>query len=379
MARWLKARSRALLLPVALLALAACSAQGEGSPSPGADDPPDVLGQTQAAPEDGESPAARTPLEQFGGRVPAPDFPPEVEWINVPAPLTMQALRGKVVLLDFWTYGCINCIHMLPVLAQLEEKYADELVIVSVHSAKFANEGETENIRQIVRRYGIHHPVVNDNQFQVWQAYGVRAWPSYALIDPRGMVLAIDAGELPFEAFDRLVGGMVAAFDEVGEIDRRPLDLAPAGAGAPGTPLLFPGKVLADGAGSRLFIADSNHHRIVIADLATYEVLAVIGSGERGLADGPYGQAAFSQPQGMALGGDTLYVADTGNHAVRAVDLAGRSVRTIAGTGEQGSGLSGLGPGGALIDDPTGYALRGRPSLARFADWRTPRAKWNSW
>ncbi len=277
-------------------------------------------------------------------RVPAPEFPEGLDWVNVAAPLSIEALRGKVVVLDFWTYGCINCIHMIPVLEQLEAKYPDELVVIGVHSAKFENEGQTDNLRQIVQRYDLHHPVVNDNNFTVWQTWGVRAWPSFGFIDPLGNVVVVQgrdgqpaatlAGELPFDLFDRVVGGMVRYFDETGEINREPLDLSLEADTQPNTPLAFPGKVLADATGNRLFITDTNHHRIVIADLNTYEVLDVIGGG-RGFADGDFGAARFNKPQGVALDGSTLYVADTNNHAIRAVDLTARTVSTLAGTGTQ--------------------------------------------
>ncbi|NWG16961.1 MAG: redoxin domain-containing protein [Chloroflexi bacterium] len=277
---------------------------------------------------------------RFAGdpRYPAPEFPTGLDWLNVPAPLTVEALRGKVVLLDFWTYGCINCIHMIPVLQQLEARYPDELVVIGVHSAKFENEGQTDNIRQIVRRYGLEHPVINDSAFVVWNTfrpYGVNAWPTFAVIDPRGNLFAVQAGEIPFEAFDRVIGGMVSTFDSVGEINRQPIELKLEREAAPNNALAFPGKVLADTASGRLFIADSSHHRIIIADLTSYEVLDIIG-GSRGLTDGSYAEAAFDTPQGMALRDGTLYVADTYNHVIRAVNLAERAVTTIAGTGEQG-------------------------------------------
>jgi DNA-binding beta-propeller fold protein YncE len=229
------------------------------------------------------------------------------------------------------------------------------LVVIGVHSAKFANEGETDNIRQIVQRYDLHHPVINDSDFLVWQTYGANAWPTFALVDPLGNVYAMQSGEIPFEAFDRVISGMVEYFDSRGEINREPLELALEGASDPGTPLLFPGKVLADTAGNRLFIADSNHHRLVVADLETYEVLDVIGTGQRGFDDGDFGAATFSKPQGMALDGETLYVADTNNHAIRAIDLEAQTVSTIAGTGRQGTGLV---PFGEPVGDPTQFDLR---------------------
>lgn len=268
--------------------------------------------------------------------LPAPAFPPDLDWLNVAAPLTLESLRGKIVLLDFWTYGCINCIHMIPTLERLEAQYGNALAVIGVHSAKFENEGDTENLRQIVQRYELQHPVINDSGFRVWQTYGVRAWPSFVLIDPRGNVFAMQAGEIPFEAFDRVIGGMASYFESIGELNRDPLDVALEGAHDLRGLLSFPGKVLADEASNRLFIADSNHHRVIVAALDSYQVLDVIGAGRRGFADGAYEEARFNKPQGMALRGDHLYVADTENHAIRRIDLAARTVTTAAGTGAQG-------------------------------------------
>jgi thiol-disulfide isomerase/thioredoxin len=296
--------------------------------------------------------------ERYVGTVAAPPFPTDIDWLNVENPLTIEGLQGKIVLLDFWTYGCINCIHMIPVLEQLEQRFADELVVIGVHSAKFANEGQTDNLRQIVQRYNLHHPVINDNNFAVWQTYGARAWPTFMVIDPNGNVVASQSGEVPYEAFETYLSNMIEYYDtnpEVGAINREPLALALEGASDPGTALLFPGKVLADTVGNRLFIADSNHHRIVIADLTTYEVLATIGSGQRGFDNGTYAEATFDQPQGMTLNGNTLYIADVNNHAIRAVDLEAQTVSTIAGTGNMGRGLA---PFTTVFSDPLAVDLR---------------------
>jgi thiol-disulfide isomerase/thioredoxin len=284
--------------------------------------------------------APPNPQDLYEGQVAPPEFPADLDWINTENPLTMQGLIGKIVIFDFWTYGCINCIHMIPVLAQIEEKYAEEVMVIGVHSAKFDNEGQTNNLRQIVQRYNLHHPVINDNQFVVWQAYGAQAWPTIAIVDPRGNLVARDAGETPFEALDRYLSGMIEYYDGLDPdiIDRTPLDIVLEGAGDPGTPLLFPGKVLADEASDRLFIADSNHNRIVIVDLSTNEVIDIIGSARRGFDDGIFDDATFNQLQGMALDGDLLYIADVNNHAIRVANLSERTVSTIAGTGEMGRG-----------------------------------------
>lgn len=277
----------------------------------------------------------RVSKEQFEGRtdLPLPPFPEGIDWLNVSAPLRVEDLRGKVVLLDFWTYGCINCIHMIPVFKELEEKYPDELIIIGVHSAKFANEGETDNIRQIILRYELDHPIINDSDFRVWSTYGAQAWPTLVIADPRGNVLAADAGEIPFDVLDTIIGGMVMYFDELGEIDRTPLPIAPIRDEIVPSALAFPGKILIDPDNNRLFIADSGHHRIIIADLTTYEVLEVIGTGVSGLDDGDFATATFNQPHGMALRGDKLYVAEAKNHVIRVLDLTNRTVDVLAGTG----------------------------------------------
>ncbi|MCU0481699.1 MAG: redoxin domain-containing protein [Anaerolineae bacterium] len=295
--------------------------------------------------------------EQFEGRtdLPLPEFPDGLDWLNVSAPLRIDDLRGKVVLLDFWTYGCINCIHMIPTFKQLEEKYPDELVIIGVHSAKFANEGETDNIRQIILRYEIDHPIINDSDFRVWQLYGAQAWPTLVIADPRGNVLAADAGEIPFDVLDTIIGGMVGYFDDLGEIDRTPLPIAPIRDEVVPSALAFPGKILIDAPNNRLFIADSGHHRIIIADLTTYEVLEVIGTGVSGLDDGDFAIATFNQPHGMALRGDKLYVAEAKNHVIREIDLTNRTVEILAGTGTRGERIL---PFSTPIREPRAYDMR---------------------
>jgi thiol-disulfide isomerase/thioredoxin len=258
-----------------------------------------------------------------------------LDWLNVSRPLTLADLRGKIVLLDFWTYGCVNCMHVIPDLKRLEAKYPQELVVIGVHTAKFEHEGETENIRRLVLRYELEHPVVNDRHYQVWEAYAVRAWPSFALIDPGGYVVGHHAGERVYGLFDTAIGALIREAEAKGTLDRRPLEVTLAKESLPDSPLRFPGKVLADDVNNRLFIADSNHNRLVITDLSG-QVQATIGSGIAGQQDGDFHTAQFHRPQGMALAdAQTLYVADTENSTIRRVDLVNQQVVTVAGTGKQ--------------------------------------------
>ena len=265
-------------------------------------------------------------------RVRAPELNGGSGWLNTDKPLTLAGLKGKIVLLDFWTYGCINCIHIIPDLKKLEAKYGKELVVIGVHSAKFENEGETENIRKIILRYGIEHPVINDDKFKIWDQYAVNAYPTQVLIDPAGYIAGRFVGEGYFSDIDKAVGEVADDFRKKGTLDETPLEFALERAKVGDLPLSFPGKVLADSASKRLFIADSNHNRIVITDL-NGKLIETIGHGEASAKDGDYKTAGFFKPQGMAIKGDFLYVADTDNHEIRRVNLKAKMVETIAGTG----------------------------------------------
>ena len=278
--------------------------------------------------------AAEAPA--LAGTVAAPAFPGGLDWINTGGrPVTLAELRGKVVLLDFWTYGCINCFHIIPDLDKLQQTYGNKLVIIGVHSAKFATERKTAHIQDVVLRYGIDHPVVNDKHMQIWNDYGAEGWPTLTLIDPAGKIVGQVSGEGHYALLNKAIGILVQEFGNKGEINNQPLWFDNIKLSMPDTALLFPGKVLADAAHDRLFIADSNHNRIVETTLAG-RVLAVIGNGHKGLRDGDYADAEFAYPQGMTLAGDNiLYVADTDNNAIRKVDLADHTVSTVAGDGKQ--------------------------------------------
>jgi thiol-disulfide isomerase/thioredoxin/sugar lactone lactonase YvrE len=269
-------------------------------------------------------------------QVHAPDFDGAVAWLNVEHPLTIQDLRGKVVLLDFWTYCCINCMHIVPDLKKLEAKYGNDLAVIGVHSAKFQNEKESSNIREAILRYEIAHPVINDANFVIWRHYAVRAWPTLALIDPDGYVVGTVSGEGNYSALDRAIGQLVDQFKAAGKINPKPLPLALEKNKQTPSVLSFPGKIIASEKINRLFIADSNHNRILVTTLEG-RVVDVAGAGTEGRVDGDFSRATFHHPQGMALAesGDSLWIADTENHCIRKLDLKKRTVETVAGTGVQ--------------------------------------------
>ncbi len=266
-------------------------------------------------------------------KVRAPELTGGKGWLNTDKPLSIAGLKGKVILLDFWTYGCINCIHIIPDLKKLEAKYANQLVVIGIHSAKFTNEGDTENIRNIILRYGLEHPIANDAGFKIWEQYAVNAYPTQVIIDPNGYIIGEASGEGYAEAIDKLIAATVEDFRKKGQLDEKPLKFALERAKVGDLPLAFPGKVLADSASKRLFISDSNHNRIVVTDLSG-KFIETIGNGKAAAAEGDFSAASFDRPQGLALDGTNLYVADTENQRIRLVDLKTRKVSTIGGTGK---------------------------------------------
>ncbi|MFI5272747.1 MAG: thioredoxin-like domain-containing protein [Ktedonobacterales bacterium] len=286
-------------------------------------------------------------------------------WLNVERPLTADDLRGKLVLLDFWTASCINCLHVLDDLKYLETKYAGRpFAVIGVHSPKFAHEDDPASLRQAIARHGITHPVVLDSGRRTWDAYAVRGWPTLVLIDPRGYILGQVSGEGHREQLDAAIGRALELYEAGGTRDNSPLPVrleTEAGAISPFSPLLFPGKVLADDSGDRLFIADTGHHRLICATLDGAAPVT-IGAATPGATDGDYDGATFHSPQGMALDAahDWLYVADTGNSLIRRVNLREQSVTTVAGTGAQGFTRAGSGPARAMpLNSPWDVCLVG--------------------
>lgn len=302
----------------------------------------------------------------MAGNPRAPELDPRFAWLNTERPLSFaRELKGRVVLLDFWTYCCINCMHVLPDLAYLEEKYRDEpFVVIGVHSAKFTNEAQRQTVRAAVGRYEIAHPVVVDEEMRLWGEYAVRSWPTLVLVGPDGRILGVAAGEGHRDALDQAIGKVLEDGRARGLLAREPLRLRREQSVRAATGLAFPGKLLADPAGGRLFIADSNHNRIVVATFPDEEgrsrLVRTVGSGHPGVADGPADAAEFLHPQGLARSGSMLYVADTENHTIRAVDLDAWTVRTIAGTGKQSDDRAGGKKGTAQgLNSPWDLALEG--------------------
>ncbi|MCP2183186.1 NHL domain-containing thioredoxin family protein [Prauserella alba] len=263
------------------------------------------------------------------------------DWLNTGGErLRLAGLRGKIVLLDFWTSGCINCQHVIDELRPIEEEFADVLVTIGVHSPKFTHEGERAAIAAAVERYGVHHPVLNDPDMTTWRQYAIKAWPTLVVVDPEGYIAHVAAGEGHGEALRRVVGELAGEHDAKGTLRRG--DSPYVADEKADTELRFPAKAVAT-AGGRLLVADTAGHGVAEFASDAETVVRRFGSGERGGRDGAFDVASMAEPSGLTLlpeavaqrVGYHLVVADTAGHTLRGVDLSNGAVTTVAGTGEQ--------------------------------------------
>ncbi|MDF6043681.1 redoxin domain-containing protein [Streptomyces sp. JH14] len=267
-------------------------------------------------------------------RVRAPELIGKGGWLNTgDHQYTLADLRGRIVILDFWTFCCVNCLHVLDELRELEEKHRDTVVIIGVHSPKFVHEAEHQAVVDAVERYEVHHPVLDDPELATWKQYAVRAWPTLVVIDPEGYIVAQHAGEGHAHAIEKLVEELEAEHAEKGTLRRGD---GPYVAPEPvATHLRFPGKALLLPDGGFL-VSDTTRHRLVELEQDGETVRRHFGTGDRGLTDGGPDDVRFSEPQGLAVLPDgRIAVADTVNHAIRALDLTTGVTTTLAGTGRQ--------------------------------------------
>lgn len=259
-------------------------------------------------------------------------------------------MKGKIVVLDFFTYCCINCMHILPDLKKLERKYSveDGLVVVGVHSAKFDNEKDSTNILSAVQRYDITHPVVNDSFSSMWMDLHIKCWPTLLILGPRGNPLFVLMGEGHSKTLEEYIGAAINFYKERNLIEKHSLPMKPAADLLISSNLKFPGKIAcseaynadeikSNNAQSELYVvSDSGNHRILVLN-ANGKVIEKIGGKENGFVDGNFRDARFDSPQGVTFfDNDIIFVADTENHAIREINLKKKTVCTIAGHGEQG-------------------------------------------
>jgi DNA-binding beta-propeller fold protein YncE len=267
-------------------------------------------------------------------RIHAPELAGATAWLNVERPPSLRDLRGQLVILDFWTYCCINCLHVLPVLRDLEERHRDDpLVVIGVHSAKFDAEKDAEHILQAMQRYGVSHPVAVDSEMRLWSQYTVRSWPTLVIIRPDGTLAAVAPGEPDPAMLESFVVDQLAEARAQGTLAAGPMRFEGRSRQQDQT-LSYPGKLAVTSHG-RIIVSDSGHHRVLLLG-PDGAVQDVIGTGLRGHREGPFAEAALDDPQGLALSGDSLYIADARAHAVFRADLRTRTLHRLAGTYELG-------------------------------------------
>jgi thiol-disulfide isomerase/thioredoxin len=266
------------------------------------------------------------------GAVNAPEINTSYGWLNTDQSYSIKDFRGKIVLLDFWTFGCINCQHILPDLRKLEKEYEKELVVIGVHSAKFDSERTNYNIRKAILKFGIDHPVVNDAEFNVWSAYTIRAWPTLVIISPPGKVVWQRSGEGFYTEAKAMIDELIQ--QQGMEINRQVMSFQLEKTQEKQSVLRFPSELISDTAGA-IWIADSGNNRILKID-QNGNILDVIGKGTEGFHNGDFTEATFYEPHGLALQETVLYIADSKNNVIRKADLVTRQVETIAGDGTMG-------------------------------------------
>lgn len=262
------------------------------------------------------------------------------QWLNVSRPLKISDLEDRIILLDFWSYACISCLDALPELVDMQKEFGSKLVIIGVHSAKFENEKENSTVRKAVLKHDISYPVVNDSDLKIWKSFKVKLWPTYVLINPHGSVVKTFRGETDLGKVKGEVKKLISKYKY--EIERDPLPILLEKYSVIGNVLDFPTKL--EYAASlnykgrtlpAIFIANTGQNNIVASTLSG-DMIVKIGSGKVGFSDGSFDVAAFSAPRGLLFDNNKLYVADTGNHALRVIDFKEMKVSTLIGSGAKG-------------------------------------------
>jgi len=280
-------------------------------------------------------------------RLKAPELIGDTWFGTANARLGIEDFRGRFLLLDFWTLCCVNCHHVLAELRAVEEKFEAVLTVVGVHSPKFEYEKLPESVAAAISRHEIEHPVLNDPNMATWKSYGVRAWPTLVLVDPRGDIIATFSGEGHAHAISALLEKLIPEYQASGElVSGEGLYKAPK----PSHSFLKqPGKVavIPEGyrhllGGADLLVSNSGGHDLVAVSSEGLDTpIARIGSGSRGTLDGSWDTAQFAEPYGVVFLDPELaqkleahlIIADTANHLIRSVNLETKSVTTLAGTG----------------------------------------------
>ena len=265
----------------------------------------------------------------------APEFPAGLEWFNVQDPVSLADQIGRVVLIDFGTFSSIHCQHVLQELNALRRRFRNELVVISVHSPKFTTEKKRSHVLKAINRLQIKHPVVHDPDLKLWKMYGMKFWPTQVLVDAEGCILGAVTGDGKKSQLELIIQYQISR--NTGQADNRKPSFSIHMAREAPSVLSFPGRIVATP--NRFYIADSGHNRILVVSSGG-QLIRQYGNSGAGFIDGHGSDAAFDNPQGMALVDEFLYVADTGNHAIRRIHTRSNDVVTIAGTGKAGTSAS---------------------------------------
>lgn len=283
---------------------------------------------------------------------PAPEFPASLEWLNLAKPLRMAQLRGRVTALAFVNAGSAWCQQRLTDLATLRKRYGDHLHVIAIHVPRFDHERDSKRVLKRLHRMPLDYPIAQDADWVLWQHYGIDAWPTVVLIDGHGCLRDRIVGDTPVRELDAQIAKL--RDEEVPQsLNLEPIELRRNR--EPDLPLRFPMGIAANQ--QYLYVVDSGHHR-VLECTTSGRIHRQFGSGGAGFIDGPMELAAFQNPQGLCLQRDELYVADTGNHALRRIKLSTGDVDTLCGAGRPGQPTEGVihDPRAVALDQPRGVA-----------------------
>ncbi|MCF8500514.1 MAG: redoxin family protein, partial [Rhodospirillum sp.] len=299
----------------------------------------------------------------------APDLNrPGMTWFNCPRPISLGERRGRVLLLDFWTPCCVNCVQGRPTLTRVAHTLSSAVDVIGVLSPKYPWERDPEAAALAVDRLGITHPVVHDRDLVLWSQYAARAWPTLVIIDAAGMVVGHLAGEADPNRLEDGLRRLIHRGLMEGSLKPRPPPNGPPinrrgrpnPISHPGPGPRFPTGLHVGPWPGTLAVADTGNHRILVLDRTGGPRLRV--GADLGFVDGPLEDARFQAPQSAfsSPDGTALYVADTGNHALRRIDLRRRRVETLAGQGWRGPPLLlGQHAQDAMLASPMDLALDG--------------------
>ncbi len=261
----------------------------------------------------------------------APDFG-NVKFINSEKSYKLKDFQGKIVLLDFWTYGCINCMHVIKDLKKLEEDFQKELTVIGIHSAKFDSEGEEENLKTIIKKFKLNHLILNDKDYEIWENYAIRAWPTFVLITPDSKIYKYYSGEGNYEAVKDDILLLKKKYKD--KLTDKSFDLKTEE--KPKGNLYFPEKIAFDSVNNILFVSSNSENMIKGFDLKTKKVIYTIGTGKEGNNCSTFETSTFKNPKGLYFYNNKLYIADTGNHSIKEADFKTKKITLIAGDGKQG-------------------------------------------